>query len=185
MKWEGKPHASGDIYDFWDRRHRKIVLLDNNILALPDHFRKIAKQIISNKILVEFNAGLDIRLIDDKNAKLLKKMHISEPKFSWDNIADEYLVMRGIEILRRNGINRSMFYVLVGYNSTFYEDLYRLNKLRDSDQRAYVMVYDPEILKDPRYASMRQWVNSMVAFPICTFEEFVENSARKNTFKSI
>jgi hypothetical protein len=174
---EGKVHPVADIYEFYNPKFKKMVLLDNNILALPDHFRKIAKQIISEKIRAEFKQGLDIRLVDDKNAKLLKQMRILEPKFSWDDVNDEYMVMRGIEILRRNGINRSMFYVLIGYSSTFQQDLYRLNRLRDLGQRAFVMIYDREILKDPRYASMRSWANPQKFFPKCTYEEFVANSA--------
>lgn len=146
---EGKPHAVADIYQFYNPRFRIMRLLDPNIFSVPhNYFQRIARQIIKEKIQVEFNAGLDIRLLDDEKAILLKKMHVINLKFAWDSVDDEYMVMRGIEILRRNGINRSMFYVLVGYNSSFQQDLYRLNRLRDLDQRAYVMVYDQEILKD-------------------------------------
>jgi hypothetical protein len=109
-KKDGKPRAFADIYDFWDSRHKKIVILDDNILALPDHFKKIANQIIKEKLKVEFHS-LDIRFLDDEIAALLKQMHVIEPHFAWDDIRDEYAVMRGIEILRRNGINRSIFYI--------------------------------------------------------------------------
>ena len=33
---------------------------------------------------VNFTTGLDIRFLDDEKAKLLKKMHISQPRFAWD-----------------------------------------------------------------------------------------------------
>jgi hypothetical protein len=39
---EGMIRATGDIYDLWDRHTKTIVLLDNNILALPEHFFKIS-----------------------------------------------------------------------------------------------------------------------------------------------
>jgi hypothetical protein len=137
---------------------------------------KIAKQIIREGIRVEFNAGLDIRLLDDEKASLLKKMRVSEPKFAWDSPKDEYMVMRGIEILRRNGINRSAFYVLVGFSTTFEEDLYRLNRLRDLDQRAFVMLFDnnKETLKDPRYSSLKKWANARMVFFKSNYEDFVK-----------
>ena len=188
MRWEGsKPHAVGDIYQFYNPRFRKMIILDNNIFSVPrDHFRKIAKQIIKEKIQVEFTSGLDIRLLDDEKAKLLHEMHISAPKFSWDHIADEFMVMRGIEILRRNGINRSVFYILVGYDSTYAEDLYRVEKLRSAGQLAYVMRY--ETVRDKReYIDLAMWVNQFHLFQKMTFDEFkakrksmkkhVENSA--------
>ena len=39
---EGKIHPVGDLYSVWNREagHTHVVLLDNNILALPDHFEK-------------------------------------------------------------------------------------------------------------------------------------------------
>ena len=37
---EGGIRAVGDIYDIWDGRSKEVELLDNNILALPDHFEK-------------------------------------------------------------------------------------------------------------------------------------------------
>ena len=188
MKWEGKPHASGDIYQFYNPKFRKMIILDNNIFAIPhNHFRKIAKQIIKEKIqVVEFTSGLDIRILDDEKASLLKKMHISSPKFSWDNIADEFMVMRGIEILRRNGINRSVFYILVGYDSTYAEDLYRVEKLKSVGQLAYVMRYET-VRHKREYIDLAMWVNQFHLFSKMTFDEFkakrksmkkhVENSA--------
>ena len=173
-KKDGKPRAFADIYDFWDSRHKKIVILDDNILALPDHFKKIANQIIKEKLKVEFHS-LDIRFLDDEIAALLKQMHVIEPHFAWDDIRDEYAVMRGIEILRRNGINRSIFYILIGFNSTWEEDLYRANRLRDLGQRAFIMVYNKEILKDRRYFHLRGWTNGHMIFGSTTFEEYIKD----------
>ena len=59
---EGKVRPVADIYEFWDHRHGHILLLDNNILALPDHFKRIASQIKMNNLSVDFHQGLDIRL---------------------------------------------------------------------------------------------------------------------------
>ena len=170
-KKEGKPHPVADIYEFYNPKFKRMVVLDNNILALPSHFRKIARQIIKEKIEPEFNAGLDVRLLDDEKAKLLKQMRISQPKFAWDDLKDEYMVMRGIEILRKHGINRSLFYVLVGYNSTMEEDLYRLEKLKAVGQRAYVMRYET-VRSNKEYIYLAAWANQPQFFETMSFDEY-------------
>ncbi|MGD0951511.1 MAG: hypothetical protein ABR985_03810 [Methanotrichaceae archaeon] len=176
MKWEGKPHAVGDIYKFYNPRFRKMVLLDNNIFSVPhDHFKRIGRQIIKEKIDVNFTTGLDIKFLDDEKAKLLKKMHISQPRFAWDDIRDEHMVMRGIEVLRQNGIKRSLFYVLVGFNSTLEEDLYRLEKLKAVGQRAYVMRYET-VRGEPEYNYLAAWANQPRMFETMTFEVFKAKS---------
>lgn len=179
---EGKVRPVADIYQFYDRRFSKIIFLDNNILAVPKHFEKIVKQVTKEKLICDFQQAMDIRLVDDDNAKLIKKLKfISFPRFSWDNTKDEYLVMRGIEILRKNGVNRSIFYVLCGYDSTFEEDLYRVNKLRDLGQTTFVMIYDKNIFSiDIRYKYLRDWSNARTIFFSCTFEEYVKNRETEN-----
>ncbi|GAI75974.1 unnamed protein product, partial [marine sediment metagenome] len=51
-----KPWAS--IYEFWERRHKKIVLLDNNLLAAPNWQTTFA-ELIKEQVEVDFNQGLD------------------------------------------------------------------------------------------------------------------------------
>lgn len=118
-----------------------------------------------------FNAGLDLRLIDDQKAEILHKMKIKYIKFSWDNVRDEDLIMRGIEILRRNKINRAVFYVLVGFYSTIEEDLYRLEKLKSLGQRAYVMRYET-VKGNSLYSDLAAWSNQFSFFATMTFEEY-------------
>jgi hypothetical protein len=179
-KKEGKVRPVADLYDIWDGKAKRIIALDNNILALPKHFEKIANQIIDEKLSIEFNQGLDIRLITDENAILLKKLKVSDPKFAWDDVRTESAVIKGIDTLKRHGINRSVFYVLIGFNSTFEEDLYRLNKLREMGQRAYVMPFDKENLfkKDERYQKLSNWANARMVFASATFEEYINGNCK-------
>ena len=44
-KMEGHIRVVGDIYDFWDQKSKLINVMDNNILALKDHFLHICDQI--------------------------------------------------------------------------------------------------------------------------------------------
>jgi sulfatase maturation enzyme AslB (radical SAM superfamily) len=99
------------------------------------------------------------------------KLYPSSAHFAWDDPADEDKVMKGIEILKEHGIKTSMFYVLVGYNSTFTEDLYRLEKLKSVDQRAYVMRYET-VRGNREYDILAAWANQPSFFMKMTFEEF-------------
>jgi len=182
---EGKIHPVGDIYSFWDKEagHTHLFILDNNPFALPDHFRLIASQIIKEGLQVNFQSGFDIRLLTDEFAQIIKKLHIHEPTFAWDNTKDEDAVMSGIEILQRNGIRRSNFYVLAGFKTEFEDALYRTNTLRELGQRVYVMPYDKGNLfkRDKRYQYLRSWANARMIFATNTFDEYVgsfENGER-------
>jgi hypothetical protein len=42
-KKEGKAHPVADIYEFYNPKFKKMILLDPNIFAVPDHFRKNSK----------------------------------------------------------------------------------------------------------------------------------------------
>jgi len=142
-KKEGKLTAVGDIYNFWNGQ-KEIVIMDNNIFGLPDHFQKVSSQIIKEEILVDFNQGLDIRLLDDPFAKILKKMKpISTWRFAFDSLNYEKAVRKGAVILKNNGlISKSMFYVLVGFNSSIEEDMERFRILSEYKFNTFCMVYE-------------------------------------------
>ena len=173
-KHEGLIKANTDIYEFWNKDHKHLVLLDNNILACPTQFNKISKQIMKEGLSVDFNQGLDIRLINKYNAKILSDMSVKpEYRFAFDSMEVESQVKKGIKVLKDHGINRSMFYVLVGYNTTFEQDLYRLNLLKELDQRAYVMRYNT-CRGVKQYNNLSAWANQRRFFMSMSFERFVE-----------
>jgi hypothetical protein len=170
-KKEGDIRKNCDISEFWNKDHKHLVLLDNNILALPNHFKQVSKDIIDNNLSVDFNQGLDIRLINDNNAKILSDLKVNPTyRFAWDNIEDEKQILKGIEILKNHNIKHCLFYVLVGYNTSREDDLYRLNKLKELNQRAYVMRY----IKNSFYNDLSAWANQQKFFMSMNFERFVE-----------
>jgi hypothetical protein len=155
---EGKIKINSDIYEFYDSRFSHIVLLDNNILALPDHFKTIAKQIMDNNLTVDFNQGLDIRLVDNDNIKLLSNLRVKPVyRFAFDNPQDEKIIVEKIKLLKEHGL-RGMFYVLVGFNTTLDQDIHRINVLNSLDQRVYIMRYESVRGKQP-YTDLAHWVN--------------------------
>jgi len=140
---EGHIHAVGDLYDLWDGKANQVTLLDNNILALGDHFEMICKQAIKENVKLDFNQGLDIRLLTKDHVKLLSQIKIDKPRFAFDHPQMADMIADRIGWLKDAGIKVSSFYVLVGFDTTIEEDLFRLRLLRKAKQNAYVMKYRP------------------------------------------
>ena len=63
-----------DLSEFWNGQ-KNIVLCDPNILACPDHM-DLLQQLVDSKAKVEFNQGIDIRLVNDKNLELLRQIRL-------------------------------------------------------------------------------------------------------------
>lgn len=170
-KKEGKIRAIGDIYDFW-RGQEYLMLLDNNLTALPEQFERICKQLIKEKIKVDFSQGLDIRLITPEMAQLLSKVRLwKQIHFAFDSIKIEEQVRRGIEILTSNGVppHKLMFYVLIGYDSTPEEDLHRVEVLRGLGVDSFVMPYNKN---DPYQRRFARWVNHKAIFKSVPWKKY-------------
>jgi hypothetical protein len=154
---EGKIRILGDIYDFWDRESWSITILDNNILALLGHFIEICQQIKDNSLAVDFNQGLDARLITDEIAYYLTTIRYSQQvRISWDLMKDEKQIKEGIgNLLKYFNPHRIMCYVLVGFNTTEQEDLYRVEYLKSLDIDPFAMPYN----KNPLCKDFVRWCN--------------------------
>jgi hypothetical protein len=97
-------------------QHQRVFLLDNNLLASPnaiDKLSELASLSTTHRLKVCFNQGLDIRLINDKNAKYLadidfRSLNFRQRRlyFAWDDLklCPEKKVIGGIEILNNHGI---------------------------------------------------------------------------------
>lgn len=180
---EGKIRVVGEILDFWDRKSKDITLLDNNIMALPEHFGMICYQIAQYKLRVDFNQELDIRLLDENNVRLLKMISHKEYRFSYDQMKDEKMVRRGIEMLKNVGIKQSIFYVLTGFNTSYQEDLYRLNVLRGLNQDVFIQRYNYS--KDKILTIFARWGNNHGWFRKLTLKEFVMRPENKKGYYNI
>ncbi len=168
---EGAVKAVSDINGFWNGQKR-LMLLDNNLTALPDHFELICNQLIENNIKTDFNQGLDIRLITLDMAQLLSKVRLwKQVHFAFDDIRYEKAVRRGIEILVKGGIakHKLMFYVLIGFNSTPEEDMYRVELLRGLGIDPFVMPFNKNDRYQRRFA---RWANHKAIFKTVKWENY-------------
>lgn len=181
---EGRIRAEADIYDLWDGKSKEIILLDNNILALPEHFFLISKQLKKENLKVDFNQGLDFRLLTDEIWQELKTLkHLQEIRFAFDDIAYKNKVVEKLELMKRNGLRdwKTRWYVYIGIKDTFESVYERLMILKEYKQGAYVM-RDEKIYNIPYYIALAQYANTMGAFKM-DFKEVFNRSEKLNRYR--
>ena len=141
---EGNIKSNATIYEFWDRKYRNIILLDNNLLASPN-WRMTLTDLLMENLRVDFNQGLDIRLVNTENADYLAKLkYIKRLRFAFDDIRMEKQFRKGIDILKKVKITLSSLsiYFLIGFNSSLEEDLERLRIIQGYGASPFAMKYE-------------------------------------------
>lgn len=164
---EGRRSYKVADLDEWWRGQKNIVLMDPNLLAYKGH-KDLLKQLIDSKARVDINQGIDCRLLTEENIALINQIKLKNIHFAWDYMKEEKAVLRGLE-LYRNLAKRKIHgaygtvYVLVNYDTTMEENLYRIYTLREMGYDPYVMVYDkphaPKKIKE-----LQRWCNNRWVF---------------------
>ena len=166
---EGLTHPVGDIYDIWDGISRDITLMDNNILSAPKHFKLICSQIRKEKLRVDFNQGLDIRLLTDDQIDDLHTIRHKAYRFAWDT--DDMSLAKKFKIVRKR-LGQCMNYIIAGYpNDNFEQVLEKANILKEQGHRVYIMRHENHY-HDQRYIQLARWANQPAQFCKKTFEDF-------------
>jgi hypothetical protein len=126
---------------------------------------------------VDFNQGIDIRLMTEEKAKMLSKIKVKELHFAWDKYQDKEKILPKFKLFsthfdRLMQGHRAVVYTLVNFDTTLEQDLDRIYTLRDMGYWAYVMIYDKEHC-DPIYKKLQRWVNNRFLFAKCRrFEDY-------------
>ena len=106
---EGKIKANADIEEFLGDK-KSAILMDNNVLAHEWGINQIEK-IIDLKVKVDFNQGLDARLIDRSMAKLLSRVKWLKPvRLSCDTINMIKPVKKAMRYLREYNCTPQSYY---------------------------------------------------------------------------
>lgn len=181
---EGKVKVVGDIYDFWDGKSKQITIMDNNILTIPEHFVSIISQLKKEKLTVDFNQGLDHRLLTDELCKELVSVKHTELRFAFDNIGYKKSVLKAIDILKKYGRDKfnTRWYVYVGEKDTFESVYERLAILKEHRQGAYLM-RDEKVYDNPIFIALSKYTNTIGCFKQGTFEESLKQSNGMLSYK--
>jgi hypothetical protein len=168
-------HKVADLSEFW-RGQKNIVLCDPNILACKDHI-DLLQQFADSKANVEFNQGLDIRLVTDRNLEILKKIKLTNIHFAFDRWQDREIIEPKLRaFVKETGYNRGkgnvMCYILVNFDTTLEQDLYRIQLCRELNISPYPMIYDKEHC-DTIYRKLQRWCSNFIFWSVPTFEQYV------------
>ena len=135
----------------------------------------------SSRSWIDFSQGLDIRMMTEEKAEMLKQMKIKQVHFAWDRYQDKEEVTSKLKMfayLTGWDYRKMSVYMLCNFDTAFEQDLERVYILRDMGYNPYVMLYNKEsIPQGHRLRRLQRWVNNRVIFRSC--EKFVEFGRRK------
>lgn len=170
---EGKRSRKvADLSEFWGGQ-RNIELLDPNLLACPDHM-ELLTQLAESGASVNFNQGMDVRLITEKNLDIIRKIKLSAVHFAYDRIQDRDIVEPRLKAFAEaTGYDRHKVsvYILVNFDTTLEQDIHRIQYCRSVGFQPYVMIYDKEHCKKV-YRHLQRWCNPIIFQKCKTFEEY-------------
>ena len=148
---------------------KDLIILDNNALASRD-FSQIVNEIKGCGFAkgamwgdarrnVDFNQGLDSRLLTEEKMELLSQLPIRPLRIAFDFIELEKLYIEKVRLAHKYGLRHLSNYILFNYKDTP-EDLYRrlqinieLNAELGLSIFSFPMRYIPLDAKDRRYVS--------------------------------
>ena len=157
--------------------------MDNNVLACDHGIHQIEK-IIKRGIRVDFNQGLDARLIDDSTAKLLSKVKWLNPiRLACDSQAQIKPIRKAVTLLRwHNAVpRRYMVYVLIRDPN---ESLERIKFLKGMNLDCHAQPYidfsgKTEVTQKQR--DIARWVNHKAIFKSIPFEEYKNKNTKSHS----
>lgn len=155
-----------DLSEFW-RGQKKIVLLDPNLIACKE-WKPLVQQLIDSRAYVDISQGVDIRIMTEEKAEMLKKVRIKHIHFAWDRYEDKEMIIPRLKMFKEitKWDRRKMtVYMLTNFNTAFEQDLERVYTLRELGYSPYVMVYNKELttMENPA-RQLARWVNNPYIF---------------------
>jgi len=124
--------------------HTRIILWDNNILA-ASIWSNVFDQLEEIGLKVDFNQGLDARLLTRKVAERLSKLKMNSIRLAYDTSGIGPHIKRAIEYLSDVGIRKRRVVVYTLYNYTDSPDdfFHRVLDLLEWGVASYPMRFEP------------------------------------------
>ena len=173
------PRKEGDIHPAatWEEikrpDSREIVFLDNNVLASDFGLEQIDRM-GRKPVWIDFNQGLDARLITLAVAKILARLHwIRFIRMSCDTSDMLPVVEQAAAYLREAGAAPSRFWAYVLVRDV--EDAHRrVLALREMGVEPFAQPYWDYDGGEPtaEQKAFARWVNHRAAFRSCTWEDY-------------
>lgn len=169
-----KSRKVADLSEFW-RGQKNIVLCDPNILACPEHL-ELLEQLAQSGAKVNFNQGLDVRLMTDKNLEVIKRIRLDKIHIAFDRWQDKDIIEPRLRAFKeKTGFDRHkgqvMVYILCNFDTTIEQDIYRIQLCRELNFSPYPMIYDKGNANQI-YKQLQRWCNNFIFWKVPTFEEY-------------
>lgn len=186
------PIIEGDFYELkkWNPRP---YICDNNFLASSKKHIKTVIESLKRMPIVDFNQGLDIRLLKGWHLDEFAKLKQVKLRFAFDHINSEAEVYSAISKTQKAGYKNIGVYVLIGFNDTPDEAKYKLDKVIEWGAQPAPMRYQPlncleknsfvgenwnhkELSRMVRYYFRQNWLSKI------PYEDYNPPSERKGLF---
>lgn len=153
-----------------------IVFLDNNVLACEHGLQQI-ESMCGQKVWVDFNQGLDARLITPQIAKLLARLHwIKFIRLACDTSTIIPVIEQAVAYLKEAGISKSRFwaYALV---QDIEESHRRVLALRNMGVEPFAQPYRDYEGNEPtnEQKAFARWCNHKAIFKSCSWYDYRKN----------
>ena len=135
--------------------HKSIILWDNNFLGVPT-WKSIIDELVEIGLPVDFNQGLDARLLTEEVAHELRRLKIPRLRLAYDYTGVGPFLKKALERLQDAGFSRRsvVVYTLFNYIDSPDDFMTRLRELTSWGAVSYPMRFEPlTSLKKNKYVS--------------------------------
>jgi len=138
----------------------KIILFDDIARPLYDKYIQSFKR--TRMRIIDFNQGLDARLVNDKKMKKLAEINIRPLRIAFDHYLMKDKYVSAIRIAVKNGITDLSNYLLYNFNDKPEELYYRMKLNVDLCDELGVAIYSFPMkyhpIDDPKYYDNREYI---------------------------
>ena len=177
-KYEGELKVYNTIENIV--KHKKVKFLDNNILAYKDHMKVFQWCLDHPEIKVEFNQGLDFRLVNDENLEALSKLnYMGEYTFAFDEPKYQPLLEKKLILMKKWNSKpwKLKFYIYYHPSMELSQLVERAEWCRKNQCKPYVMrdiaCWDAEKQVKEFLIDYAAYCNQPAHFKKQTFQEFL------------
>lgn len=176
-KKEGKISPYMDVEEIAIDGRKNLILMDNNVLASDYGITQIEK-IVNRQYRVDFNQGLDARLVTPEIAHLLSKVKwIKRIRFGCDTTGQIDDCERAISLLEKNGYKGEFFFYCILLDD-FEESFTRVNHWKKRGGRFYPHCQPYRDVNNPNQVipqwqkDLASWADKKWIFRTCDFKDF-------------
>ncbi|MDR2652814.1 MAG: radical SAM protein [Prevotellaceae bacterium] len=177
--WCIVPKKEGTITPYMDieeilQGRKNAILMDNNILACDYGLQQLEK-IAKIGCRVDFNQGLDARLITTETAQLLSQIKwIRHIRFACDCASQKEPLSKAVSLLKKHKINESRIFVYI-LLTDLNDSHERIEMCKEMNINPFAQPYrnfTPNQTTPQWQQDMARWCNNKIIFQSCDFKDF-------------